>query len=38
MLPLERNLADLVRANAIRRETAVAAANDASTLAEYLRR
>ena len=37
MLVLERSLADLVRANRIRRETALAVANDAATLAEYLR-
>jgi twitching motility protein PilT len=37
MLVLERSLADLVRANRIRRETALAAANDAATLGEYLR-
>jgi twitching motility protein PilT len=37
MLPLERSLADLVRAGTIARETAAAVANDASTLAEYLR-
>ncbi len=37
MLPLERSLADLVRSNTITRETAVAVANDPSTLAEYLR-
>ena len=37
MLPLERSLADLVRANQIRRETALAVANDAATLGEYLR-
>jgi twitching motility protein PilT len=37
MLVLERHLADLVRANRIRRETALAAANDAGTLADYLR-
>ncbi len=37
MLILERSLADLVRANRIRRETALAAANDAATLSEYLR-
>jgi twitching motility protein PilT len=37
MLVLERSLADLVRANRIRRETALAVANDAATLSEYLR-
>ena len=37
MLILERSLADLVRANRIRRETAVAAANDVAALGEYLR-
>jgi twitching motility protein PilT len=37
MLVLERSLTDLVRANRIRRETALAVANDAATLAEYLR-
>jgi twitching motility protein PilT len=37
MLVLERSLAELVRGNRIRRETAVAIANDSSTLAEYLR-
>jgi hypothetical protein len=37
MLPLERNLADLVRASMIRREAALAVANDARSLAEYLR-
>jgi twitching motility protein PilT len=37
MLVLERSLADLVRANRIRRETAVAVANDAAMLSEYLR-
>jgi twitching motility protein PilT len=37
MLVLERSLADLVRAKRIRRETAVAAANDPATLSEYLR-
>ena len=37
MLVLERSLADLVRANRIRRETALAAANDPATLNEYLR-
>jgi twitching motility protein PilT len=37
MLVLERNLADLVRANRIRRETALAVANDPATLGEYLR-
>jgi len=37
MLVLERNLADLVRANRIRRETALATANDASALSDYLR-
>jgi len=37
MLLLERSLADLVRANRIDRETAVAAANDKATLAEYFR-
>jgi twitching motility protein PilT len=37
MLVLERHLADLVRANRITRETAMAVANDSATLAEYLR-
>jgi twitching motility protein PilT len=37
MLVLERHLADLVRAKRIRHETAQAAANDAATLADYLR-
>jgi twitching motility protein PilT len=37
MLVLERSLADLVRANRIRRETALAVANDSGTLGEYLR-
>lgn len=37
MLVLERCLADLVRANRIRRDTAQAAANDSATLEEYLR-
>lgn len=37
MLVLERHLADLVRTKQIRRETAVATANDSNTLAEYLR-
>ncbi|HVN85163.1 MAG TPA: PilT/PilU family type 4a pilus ATPase [Candidatus Binatia bacterium] len=37
MVVLERNLADLVRAGRIRRETAVAAANDPASLNEYLR-
>jgi twitching motility protein PilT len=37
MQVLERSLVDLVRAKHIRREAAVAAANDASTLNEYLR-
>jgi twitching motility protein PilT len=37
MVVLERSLADLVRANRIRRETAVAVANDSATLGEYLR-
>jgi twitching motility protein PilT len=37
MLVLERSLADLVRADRIRRETAQAVANDPVTLAEYLR-
>ncbi len=37
MLVLERSLADLVRANRIRRETALAVANDSATLIEYLR-
>jgi twitching motility protein PilT len=37
MLVLERSLADLVRANRIRRETAMAVANDSATLGEYLR-
>ncbi len=37
MLVLERHLADLVRANRIRRETALNVANDSGTLSEYLR-
>jgi twitching motility protein PilT len=37
MLVLERHLADLVRANRIRRDTALATANDAVALNEYLR-
>jgi twitching motility protein PilT len=37
MLVLERSLADLVRTKRIRRETALAAANDCATLSEYLR-
>ncbi len=37
MLVLERSLADLVRANRIQREAAMAAANDTATLSEYLR-
>ena len=37
MLVLERSLADLVRANRIRRETALAVASDSATLGEYLR-
>ena len=37
MLVLERSLTDLVRAHRIRRETALAVANDAATLGEYLR-
>lgn len=37
MLVLERSLTDLVRAHRIRRETAVAVANDPATLTEYLR-
>jgi twitching motility protein PilT len=37
MLVLERHLADLVRANRIKRETALAAANDATALSDYLR-
>jgi twitching motility protein PilT len=37
MLPLERTLADLVRAGTIRREAAVAVANDVRMLNEYLR-
>jgi twitching motility protein PilT len=37
MLVLERSLTDLVRSNRIRRETALAVANDATTLSEYLR-
>jgi twitching motility protein PilT len=37
MLVLERSLADLVRSNRVRRETAQAVANDPVTLAEYLR-
>jgi twitching motility protein PilT len=37
MLVLERHLADLVRSNRVRRDTALAAANDAAALSEYLR-
>jgi len=37
MLVLERSLTDLVRANRIRRETALASANDPGALSEYLR-
>ena len=37
MLLLERHLADLVRTHRIRRETALAAANDPATLTDYLR-
>ncbi|MBI1816068.1 MAG: PilT/PilU family type 4a pilus ATPase [Deltaproteobacteria bacterium] len=37
MLVLERSLTDLVRTNRIRRETALAVANDSTTLGEYLR-
>jgi twitching motility protein PilT len=37
MLVLERSLAELVRANRVRRETAMAVANDPATLGEYLR-
>ena len=37
MLVLERHLADLVRAGRIARDTALAAANDAATLRDYLR-
>jgi twitching motility protein PilT len=37
MLVLERHLAELVRANRIRRETAQAAANDSGALNDYLR-
>ena len=37
MLVLERSLTDLVRTKRIRRETALAVANDSVTLAEYLR-
>ena len=37
MLVLERSLADLVRTKRIRRDTALAAANDSATLSEYLR-
>lgn len=37
MLVLERSLADLVRTNRVRRETALAVANDAAALSEYLR-
>ena len=36
MVVLERSLADLVRAGRIRRETALAVANDSATLSEYL--
>ncbi|MEO8603194.1 MAG: PilT/PilU family type 4a pilus ATPase [bacterium] len=37
MLLLERHLADLVRAKRIRRDTALAGANDAAALQDYLR-
>jgi len=37
MLVLERSLTDLVRSNRIRRETALAVANDPAALGEYLR-
>jgi hypothetical protein len=37
MQVLERSLVELVRTKRIRREAAVAAANDLSTLNEYLR-
>jgi twitching motility protein PilT len=37
MLVMERSLADLVRSRRIRRDTAFAAANDPTTLEEYLR-
>ncbi|HUI26475.1 MAG TPA: PilT/PilU family type 4a pilus ATPase [Candidatus Kryptonia bacterium] len=37
MVVLERSLTDLVRANRIRRETALAVANDPAALSEYLR-
>jgi len=37
MLVLERSLADLVRTNRIRRDAAVAVANDPAALGEYLR-
>jgi twitching motility protein PilT len=37
MLVLERHLTELVRAGRIRREVALAAANDAATLADYLK-
>ena len=37
MMVLERHLADLVRAGRIARDTALAAANDAATLRDYLR-
>ncbi len=37
MIVLERHLAELIRTNRIRRETALAVANDATTLGEYLR-
>ena len=37
MLVLERSLTDLVRAKRVRREDAIAAANDVNTLGEYLR-
>jgi len=37
MLVLERHLADLVRTNRIRHDSAVAAANDVTALSEYLR-
>jgi twitching motility protein PilT len=36
MIPLERSLADLVRAGQVARESAVAVANDAAQLASYL--
>jgi len=37
MLVLERHLAELVRANRVRLETALAVANDAAALSDYLR-